>query len=345
MRIPWRRLAKGAVFLLALAFLVALVQRQWAVLQAYQWQLAPGWFVLALVGLELTWLFELDTWRMILRSLGGPLPYRRAAPIWFLSNIIRYIPGNIWQFLGMAELAAEEGVPRMATFTSIVLHQMISTAAGIVLASLYFAFAGAEAWFAWLRPFLLLTPLGLFLLQPRILERFLNWTMAKLHRPALRVTLTWGQVWVLLLRYLLVWLAMGLSFAALVRALTPYPLDVVPYLVASWAAAYVIGYLSLLTPSGLGVREGILALLLTEVFAAPLPTVIAIVARLWMVLAELIGAGVALVFWRKRKPYAGQGGETFAPGTTLSTTEPERFPAGLHPSATDAEAMRDAEAI
>jgi hypothetical protein len=64
-----------------------------------------------------------------------------------------------------------------------------------------------------------------------------------------------------------------------------------------------------------------------------------------MVLAELIGAGVALVFWRKRKPYAGQGGEPFAPDTTLFTTEPERFPAGLHPSATDAEAMRDAEAI
>ena len=100
-----------------------------------------------------------------------------------------------------------------------------------------------------------------------------------------------GQVWVLLLRYLVVWLAMGLSFAALARALTPYPLDVVPYLVASWAAAYVIGYLSLLTPSGLGVREGILALLLTEVFAAPLPTVIAIVARLWMVLAELLAPG------------------------------------------------------
>ena len=213
----------------------------------------------------------------------------------------------------MAELAAEEGVPRMATFTSIVLHQAISTAAGIVLASLYFAFAGAGAWFAWLRPFLLLTPLGLFLLQPRILERFLNWTMAKLHRPALRVTLTWGQIWVLLLRYLVVWLAMGLSFAALARALTPYPLDVVPYLVASWAAAYVIGYLSLLTPSGLGVREGILALLLTEVFAAPLPTVIAIVARLWMVLAELLGAGVALVLWRRRKPSARQPGEPIAP--------------------------------
>ena len=58
---------------------------------------------------------------------------------------MRYIPGNIWQFLGMAELAAEEGVPRLVTLTSIVLHQAISTAVGIVLAALYFAVAGAGA--------------------------------------------------------------------------------------------------------------------------------------------------------------------------------------------------------
>ena len=74
----------------------------------------------------------------------------------------------------------------------------------------------------------------------------------------------------------------------------------------------MIGFLSLLTPSGLGVREGILALLLAQVFAAPLPTVIAIVARLWMVLAELLGAGVALVLWRKRKPAVRQPGRPTA---------------------------------
>jgi uncharacterized membrane protein/uncharacterized membrane protein YbhN (UPF0104 family) len=309
MRIPWKRLAQVAVLVLALGFLAALVRGQWAALRAYRWQLAPGWLALALLGLELTWLFELDTWRAVLRSLGGPLPYGRAAQVWFLSNIIRYIPGNVWQFLGMAEMAAENGIPRVATFSSIVLHQALSTAAGLALAAVYFAVAGQGEWFARFRPVLWLVPLGLLLLQPRILERVLNWALVKLRRPPLHITLTWGQVWVLLARYLVVWTGMGLSYAALVRALTPVPSSVVPYLVAAWAAAYVVGYLSLLTPSGLGVREGVMVLLLTAIMAEPVAAVVAIAARLWMVAGEIIGAGASLVWMRNLTPSPRLRGE------------------------------------
>ncbi len=300
MRISWRRVAESVVLLLALGFLAALVASQWSALQAYRWQLAPGWALLGLLGLELTWLFELDTWRMILAGLGGPLPYRRAAPIWFLSNIIRYIPGNIWQFLGMAELSREEGVPRLVTLTSIVLHQAISTAVGIVIAAVYFAALGQGEWLRYLRPLLWLMPFGLLLLQPRILEGLLSWALRKVGRPPIRVTLTWGRIWILIARYLLVWLAMGLSFAALARSLAPVVWGSVPYLVASWAAAYVAGYLTLLTPAGLGVREGVLAVLLFPILPQGVSAVVAIMARLWMVAGELLGAGLALLTRRKR---------------------------------------------
>jgi uncharacterized membrane protein len=328
MRIPWKRLAQAAVLILAFGFLAALVRGQWAALRAYRWHLAPGWAALALLGLEVTWLFELDTWRAVLRGLGGRLPFSRAAQVWFLSNIIRYIPGNIWQFLGMSEMAAEDGVPRVATFSSIVLHQAISTAAGLALAAVYFAVAGQGAergeWFARFRPALWLVPLGLLLLQPRILERVLNWALGKLHREPLHITLTWGQVWVLLVRYLVVWVCTGLSYAALVRALVPFPLAAVPYLVAAWAAAYVVGFLSLLTPSGLGVREGVMVLLLTAVMAGPVAAVVAIAARLWMVVGEVVAAAVSLVWGRyltPRPPSLGRKGEaTVAVGTVPVTS-------------------------
>lgn len=311
-QVSWRRLAQAVVLLLALGFLALLVRGQWASLTSHTWRLTPSWGVLALAGLELTWLYEVDVWRSILRGLGGTLPYHRAARAWFLSNILRYIPGNIWQYLGMAELAAQDGVPRLVTLTSIVLHQVLSIAAGLALAAAYFAaFSGTGAahrlggdWLPRLRPLLWLVPLGLLLLQPRLLERFLNWALARLHRPAVQVTLTWRQIWLLLLRYLLVWLAMGLSFAALVRAITPVSWAEVPYLIATWAAAYVAGFLSLLTPSGLGVREGVMVLLLAAIVPVPVAAVIAIVARIWMVVGELLGAGGIVLFerWPTRRP-------------------------------------------
>ena len=291
----WRRIAAVIFVVAALAFLGLLVRSQWSELRKYEWHIEPAWALLALLGLEAAWLFELDTWRSILAGLGGRLPFGRAAEIWYLSNIIRYIPGNVWQFLGMAEMAAEDGVSRVSTFTSIALHQAISTAAGLSLAAVYFATTGQAEWAARFRPVLWLVPLGLFLLQPRLLEAIMNRVLASVKRPPIRVTLTWGQVWVLLFRYVIVWLVMGLSFAALVRSLANVSWPDVPWLVATWVTAYTAGYVSMLTPSGLGVREGVMALLLGQLLPVSVAVVISIVARLWMVAGELVGAGAVLL--------------------------------------------------
>jgi uncharacterized membrane protein len=298
---PW---LQAGVFLLAIGFLAALIGSQWRQLQGYPWQIQIGWLLLALALLWLTWLLELNQWRFILGRLGGALSYGEAARIWFLSNIIRYIPGNVWQFLGMSEMAAQHGIPRTATFTSIALHQAVSTLAGLLLAAIYFALAGHGAWFDRLRPALWLAPLGLIFLHPRVLEATLNRALTWLKRPALRITLTVADLARLLLAYSLVWLGFGLGFSALVRGLTPITPAQAPWMMAGYAAAYVLGYLSLLTPSGLGVREGVLVLLLQSLFSAPLPAIIAIVARLWMVIGEIGGALTVLIGrWALRRDW------------------------------------------
>ena len=103
----------------------------------------------------------------------------------------------------------------------------------------------------------------------------------------------WGGL--ILLGYLGVWLIMGSAFALLAASFTPVTPQQFAALIATWAAAYVIGYLSMITPSGLGVREGVMILLLAPLFPAPIPTIIALAARLWMVIAEVVGAAIALV--------------------------------------------------
>ena len=302
----WRRIASVIFVVAALAFLGLLVRSQWSELRTYDWEIEPGWALLALIGLEAAWLFELDTWRRILAGLGGRFSFGRAAEVWYLSNIIRYLPGNVWQFLGMAEMAAEDGVPRISTFTSIVLHQAISTAAGLSLAAVYLAATDQAEWAARFRPVLWLVPLGLLLLQPRLLEAVMNRILAAVKRPPIQVTLTWGQVWVLLFRYVIVWLMLGLAFAALVRSLTLVSWPDAPWLIATWVTAYTAGYLSMLTPSGLGVREGVMALLLGQLLPVSVAVVISIVARLWMVAGELLGAGVVLALRAVRSRYSGQ---------------------------------------
>ena len=150
--------------------------------------------------------------------------------------------------------------------------------------------------------------LGLLLCNPRFLEWSLNTLLRLFKRPPIKVTLTWRQLGLILFGYLGVWLIMGSAFALLAASLTPVTPQQFAALIATWAAAYVIGYLSMLTPSGLGVREGVMILLLAPLFPAPVPTIIALAARLWMVIAEVVGAAIALVV-RTRERGATESGE------------------------------------
>jgi hypothetical protein len=63
---------------------------------------------------------------------------------------------------------------------------------------------------------------------------------------------------------------------------------------SAFAAAYVLGYAMIFAPAGLGPREGFLIVFLTPHVGAAASGVIAIVARVWTTLVEVVPAAL---FW------------------------------------------------
>jgi uncharacterized membrane protein YbhN (UPF0104 family) len=82
----------------------------------------------------------------------------------------------------------------------------------------------------------------------------------------------------------------------------------VPLVVAAYAAAYAAGFLALLTPAGLGIREGVLVVALAPVLPAGPALVVALVSRLWMMLVEAAGAAIAHLVARRRASRTGPSG-------------------------------------
>ena len=90
--------------------------------------------------------------------------------------------------------------------------------------------------------------------------------------------------------------------ATLVASMYPLAAADVPLVVAAYAAAYAAGFLALLTPAGLGIREGVLVVALAPVLPAGPALVVALVSRLWMMLVELAGAALTHLLARRRAP-------------------------------------------
>ena len=111
----WKTILRRAqpIFLVvALIFVAVLLRSQWAELRAHTWQLQPGWLLISALLLLASWAMEIGIWRHLLALVGGRLPYAPAIRIWFLSAIVRYIPGNVWQPLSMTLQANKEACVR-----------------------------------------------------------------------------------------------------------------------------------------------------------------------------------------------------------------------------------------
>jgi uncharacterized membrane protein YbhN (UPF0104 family) len=280
-----------AVLAVVAGFFLATLAARWNDVISLKWRLQPAVFALACVLLALSYGLVACLWGLALRRAAGT-HVAAGARIWFLSNLARYVPGNVWSYVGAVELARREGVARRTTLAVMALTQVLSV--GVALAVGLPVLLAERARLG--RPALLGAVVAVVVAALAALFRRPLLALARRRVPGFdlgELTPSAGTVVLLVLGYAAYWAVTGLAFAALVASLYPLAAGDIPLLVAAYAAAYAAGFLALLTPAGLGVREGVLVVALAPVLPAGPALVVALVSRVWMMLLELAGAGVA----------------------------------------------------
>ena len=230
-------------------------------------------------------------WAYIVNDLGGPqIPKTDAVRLFMMANLGRYIPGKIWQITGLAALAKDRGVPPGTAVGAAVLGQGIAlvVAAGLgigvyhtLLPSGYSVLIAAVL-------------IGSVILLAAIPISFKAgaelWLRFRGSQPIGTLNPTSGLRWLLL--YLVNWIVYSLAFWMMVASFSS-DVSLIP-VAAAFPAAYVLGYLMIFAPAGLGVREGFLIAFLSPHLGVGPSGVIAVVARLWTTLTEVVPASV---FW------------------------------------------------
>lgn len=116
----WRRLVGWALALVILFFLIRTLWSSWDQVAASGFQFQFNWLPL---GISLALLvigrgFAVEAWRRILLTLGNTVTFRFAFYAWFISNLARFIPGNVWQLAAMMFLTERQGVSKMNVLLS-----------------------------------------------------------------------------------------------------------------------------------------------------------------------------------------------------------------------------------
>ena len=294
-----------------LALFVYQVKKNWADLTAYTFQLNPWLLALAFLGFMLQELSYGLIWRAILARLGSHLGLRTCLRIYLASEFVRYIPGNVWHVLTRILWVSKYGVSRPVAFASMAIELITKLAAGLLVFSISLLFWQDFGKVSSLLQGSLLDILGiasiiaLFIgLHPRILNGVLNWALCRLKREPIELTLHYGDILFITLAWCVSWIVAGTAFYILLLALWPAaPIVAWPICIGIYAIAWDIGFVSFITPSGLGVREAAIVALFA--LALPLPTglatIMALLSRLVSTIAEAVCVSIAYLSGGKQE--------------------------------------------
>ncbi|MCS5512542.1 flippase-like domain-containing protein [Curtobacterium flaccumfaciens pv. betae] len=305
---------KWVAAVVALAFLVWSIARQWDDISRDFVRLDAGTIVLGVAATIVALVANMLSWRAMMSASGFRVRLAAASSIFFVGQLGKYIPGGVWSIAAQAELGRAHGLQRTGSAVAALASMLVSmvTAAVVGIVAVLLASSTGFATFWWLIPLIVV---GLVCLTPPVLGRLIAVAFRILRRPAQDTTLTWTGTVKSLVWSLVMWLAYGVQATLVLRVFGADSPTLFPVAVGAYAVAWLVGFVVVIAPAGIGPREGILVLLLGSVAGGSAPLALAVISRVFMTIGDVVLAGVgALLAARHRRKTAAAALGGGAPG-------------------------------
>jgi hypothetical protein len=214
------------------------------------------------------------------------------------SMLAKYIPGGIWTPAARVLWLRKAGrVDRTSVVVaSILLEAGLSAVAGVLV--LVCALPFVSGWDAPIWP-VVLFGLGVAgLLHPRVFRVVARWAFRPFGASE-PPSLSWSALLGLLVFYSASWVVGGVALLFLLRSVGgDAGLDVAPYLGGTAAVGAIVAVLSIIAPSGLGVREASMYGLLLAVATPGVALGATVLNRLAITVVEAVLLGLGVLAWR-----------------------------------------------
>ncbi|MDQ7798801.1 MAG: lysylphosphatidylglycerol synthase transmembrane domain-containing protein [Candidatus Edwardsbacteria bacterium] len=288
----------GIAIILGIAFfLTKVIVVNWNSLKQSHLQLNYRMLLLSLLPLSLSFYLGISAWRNILKSLGHEIKWTKA--FWTVSgsHLAKFIPGHVLALGGRIWLCRREKIPESISATGIIIEMVVQLAASI------FVFFLSLSYYRSHLPLVIFLISGLIfvllmaIVHPKVLPRVWKYVpkIGRLAQPD--ITYKYQGIFSLLFIYIIAWSLQGITIFILTKSLYPGigTSGLMPA-IGAYGGAYALGFVSIITPGGLGVREGILSFLLKFYIPAPVAVIVAVLSRLCFTLFDVLMTLFSLKF-------------------------------------------------
>jgi uncharacterized membrane protein/uncharacterized membrane protein YbhN (UPF0104 family) len=242
-------------------------------------------------------------WHRLLKNYSYNILFKESCKLWALSELRRFIPGSIWGFLGRTVSFSQKGVKKQDIGTLIVIEAELFIFGCLIIALLALSFLTKYSLVAipsyiniciiyivaLLSIIFIYNKIFIHKIFPNKLTSFLSIILPKF--PS-------SEIFLLIVISSISALFFGLGYFFIISSFVILHPQLLFALTGYFVLAFLIGYLSLLTPAGFGVREGLLIAALSKIIPSAQAAFASLFSRIILILSELFFVLIVIV-WNK----------------------------------------------
>lgn len=242
-------------------------------------------------------------WRIMVEFYSGRrIPHEEATFVLCKSNLYKYIPGNVFQYIGRNELAARNSISHgkvaLATITDIIFNF-----GSVMLLSLLLCRGKISAFFAYygLTRYQLAVYV-LFITGVSVGTAAVIWfARRKLLQNQFREAIIKGIFCIFYYFFLGIYTALMFVYITVIVLSEPVTLLELPALMGGYLFGWIAGFVMPGAPGGIGIREAVTVLMLSASFSQQTVLLAILLYRLINVLGDVLAFGFAVFLLKIRK--------------------------------------------
>lgn len=287
--------------LLALFFIGKILYDQLPSITPHVQSLNPFLITFGIFSFLVFYFLRSYIWYRIIKAFGHSISFKDSSYMWSISELKRYIPGSIWSFLGRAVLFRDKGVTKKEIGSGLVIEAELFVIGCVIvsLLSLPFIVLNYSIQVSHIAGFIVGVLTLIYVANKTLLRHFIprNDVMKRAIN-FLFPPFTVRENFILVLLSSIAIFFFGLGNYLIMSAAFGTDPQLIWQLIGVFALSFVAGYLSIITPAGIGVREGIVIYALTKIVPSGLAAFAALFTRLLLIVSELLFISISYV-WHK----------------------------------------------
>ncbi len=292
----FKKLIFWIIVIIIFFFLVQNLIQTWQDIPFDKLKFNFGLIILSFIPIFLNFLYGAYLWQRILANLGERISFKHSLSITGISILGKYLPGKVWYAAGRVYFIKKLGVKEEKGFLSMALETgllLLSSLIIFIISPLIYKFIVLRNYIIFA---IVLTIIFVIAVHPYFASKIIKIIYGVLKRPFAELKYSYPSMLFLTLLYGIAWIIYGIGFFLLINSFYSVSCSKFIALTGVFAISWNLGFIALFAPAGLGIREGILTLLLSLYFPKPIAIIISLLSRLWITVAEIIFAIISIKF-------------------------------------------------